>query len=175
MTKTAVKETTNDSTQSKGVILIEKIKITPARCAIINYRTSYDNSSTETVFKGQEQVTEEFYNAFQSTVEGFVGCIPKLSADRAKITMNCIKFDYAKSDYLDKALYSIKYAFNDQNNAVINISTPILPIYKEGMENTFCISGKHEEALHEVIRLAKAYINSDTRTKQMSLIVDNTK
>ena len=174
MTKTAVKETTNDSTQSKGVIFIEKIKITPERCAIINYRTSYDNSSTETVFKGKEQVTEEFYNAFQSTVEGFVGCIPKLSSETSKITMNCIKFDYTKSDYLDKALYSIKYAFNDQNNAVINISTPLLPIYKEGMENTFCISGKHEEALHEVIRLAKAYIYCDTRTKQMKLVVDNT-
>lgn len=175
MTKTAVKETTKDSTQSKGVIFIEKIKITPERCAIIKYRTSNDDSAKETTFTGKEQVTEEFYNAFQSTVEGFVGCIPKLSSETSKITMNCIKFDYAKSDYLDKALYSIKYAFNDQNNAVINISTPLLPIYKEGMENTFCISGKHEEALHEVIRLAKAYINGDTRTKQMSLIVDNTK
>lgn len=175
MAKTAEQEKTKDSTQSKGVIFIEKIKITPERCAIINYRTSYDNSSTETVFKGQEQVTEEFYNAFQSTVEGFVGCISKLSSETPKIKMDFIEFNYSKSDYLEKALYSIKYAFNDQNNAVINISTPLLPIYKEGMENTFCISGKHEEALHEVIRLAKAYINGETRTKQMSLIVDNTK
>ncbi len=175
MAKAAEKEKTKDSTQSKGIIFIEKIKITPERCAIIKYRTSNDDSAKETTFTGKEQVTEEFYNAFQSTVEGFVGCIPKLSSETSKITMSCIKFDYGKDGYLQAAIYSIKYAFNDANNAVINISTPYLPIYKEGMENTFCISGKHEESLHEVIRLAKAYINGETRTKQMSLIVDNTK
>lgn len=60
------------------------------------------------------------------------------------------------------------------NNAVINISTPLLPIYKEGYENTFCISGKDEEALHKIIEKAKAYINGETRTKQMKLVVDNT-
>lgn len=112
-------------------------------------------------------------SAFQSTVEGFCGCIPRLTGDINKITMNCIKFDYGTDGYLKQALYSVKYAFNDQNNAVINISTPLLPIYKEGMENTFCISGKHEEALHEVIRLAKAYIKGETRTKQLKVIVDN--
>ena len=57
----------------------------------------------------------------------------------------------------------------------MNLNTPQLPIYQEGMENTFCISGKDEEALHEVIKAAKAYLNGETRTKQMSLIVDNTK
>ena len=88
--------------------------------------------------------------------------------------MNVIRFDYGKCDFLERALYSIKYSFNDQNNAVINISTPLLPIYKEGYENTFCISGKDEEDLHEVIKKAKAYINGETRTKQMKLVVDNT-
>ena len=39
------------------------------------------------------------------------------------------------------------------------------------MENTFTISGKDEEALHEVIAQAKAYINGETRTKQMKLVV----
>lgn len=56
----------------------------------------------------------------------------------------------------------------------MNLNTPPLPIYKEGMENTFTISGKDEEALHEVIAKAKAYMKGDTRTKQMKLVVDNT-
>lgn len=42
------------------------------------------------------------------------------------------------------------------------------------MGNTFCISGKDEELLHEVIAAAKAYINGETRIKQMKLVVDNT-
>lgn len=174
MTKTAVKETTKDSTNQKGMVFIQKVKINPDNTAKIWYKKSDDLFQEERTASGQDQVTEEFKSAFQSTVEGFCGCIPRLTGDINKITMNCIKFDYGTDGYLKQALYSVKYAFNDQNNAVINISTPLLPIYQEGMENTFCISGKHEEALHEVIRLAKAYIKGDTRTKQMKLVVDNT-
>lgn len=169
------KEQTNDSTNTKGMIFIQKVKINTDNTAKIWYKKADDLFSEERTASGQDQVTEEFAKAFQTTVKGFVNCIPKLSAEGDKITMNCIKFDYGKDGYLQSALYSIKYSFNDANNAVINISTPLLPIYKEGMEDTFCISGKDEEALHEVIRLAKAYINGETRTKQMSLIVDNTK
>lgn len=87
--------------------------------------------------------------------------------------MNAIKFEYNKTGFLDKALYCVKYAFNGQNNAVVNISTPLLPIYKEGMDNCFTIAGIHEEALYNVIANAKAYINGKTRTKQMKLIVNN--
>ena len=45
--------------------------------------------------------------------------------------------------------------------------------YKEELENTFCISGKDEDALHEVIAKAKAYINGETKTTQMKLVIDN--
>ena len=41
-------------------------------------------------------------------------------------------------------------------------------------ETTLAISGKDVELLHKVIAKAKAYINGETRTKQMTLIVDNT-
>ena len=175
MAKTVEKEKKSDSTNTKGMIFIQKVKINPDNTAKVWYKKSDDLFQEERTASGQDQVLEEFSKAFQSTVMGFTSCIPKLAPESNKITMNCIKFDYGKDGYLQSALYSIKYAFNDANNAVINISTPLLPIYKEGMENTFCISGKDEEALHEVIRLAKAYINGETRTKQMSLIVDNTK
>lgn len=173
MAKTAVKEK-EENTTSSNQMFINRVKINNDNTAAINYRTTCDSNAKEVLYQGKEEVTEDFKKAFQKTVDGFVGCIPKLASESNKITMNVIKFDYGKTEFLEKALYSVKYAFNDQNNAVINISTPLLPIYKEGMENTFTISGKHEEALHKVIAKAKAYINGDTRTKQMKLVVDNT-
>lgn len=173
MTKTAVKEK-ESTTQSKNLMFIQKVKVNNDNTATIVYKTSNDLSAQEVNFTGKDQITEDFAKAFQKTVSGFINCIPKLASETSKITINVIRFDYGKCDFLERALYSIKYSFNDQNNAVINISTPLLPIYKEGYENTFCISGKDEEDLHEVIKKAKAYINGETRTKQMKLVVDNT-
>lgn len=174
MTKAALKEKEENTSNSKNQMFINKVKINNDNTAVISFRTSNDLSAQEVTFIGKEQVTEDFAKTFQEAVKGFCGVLPSLSKDSSKITMNAIKLDYGKSDFLEKALYSIKYTFNDQNNAVINISTPLLPIYKEGMENTFCISGKDEEILHEIIAKAKAYINGETRTKQMKLVVDNT-
>lgn len=173
MTKTAAKEKESKTTNGKQMF-INKVKINNDDTAAIYYRTTCDSNAQEVYYQGKDGVTEDFKQKFQNTVRGFTSCIPKLESERNKITMNAIKFDYGKDEFLKSALYSIKYAFNDQNNAVINISTPLLPIFKEGMENTFCISGKDEEALHEVIAAAKAYINGETRTKQMKLVVDNT-
>lgn len=173
MVQTAAKEK-ESTTQSKNLMFIQKVKVNNDNTATIFYKTSNDLCAQEVSFTGKDQITEEFSKAFQNAVTGFTSCIPKLASETSKITMNVIRFDYGKSDFLEKALYSVKYDFNDQNNAVINISTPLLPIYKEGYENTFCISGKDEEALHKVIEKAKAYINGETRTKQMKLVVDNT-
>lgn len=173
MVATAVKTTEKDNTASKNQMFIIKVKINNDGTAAINYRTSCDNDTKEVYYQGKDSVTEEFKKIFQETVNGLIGCIPKLTRDKNKITMNSIKFDYGKDEFLKSALYSAKYAFNDQNNAVINLNTPPLPIYKEELENTFCISGKDEDALHEVIAKAKAYINGEKKTKQMKLVVDN--
>lgn len=165
------KSTTTNSNQT----FIEKIKITNDNTAVIRYRTSNDNNAQEVIFTGKEEITEEFKKIFQENVEGFVGVLPALAKDAKKITMNAIRFDYGKDDFLKSALYSVKYAFNDANNAVVNISTPMLPIWQDDFtESTFCISGKYEELLHKTIEKAKAYIKGETRTKQMTLIVDNT-
>lgn len=172
-TSAATKEKKSSTTNSKQMF-INSVKINNDNTSTIYYRTTCDSNAQEVYYTGKEEVTEEFKKAFQATVRGFTSIIPRLAPEASKITMNVIKFDYGKDEFLKSALYSIKYAFNEQNNAVINISTPPLPIYKEGMENTFTISGKDEEALHEVISKAKAYINGDTRTKQMTLVVDNT-
>lgn len=172
MTKTNTKEKSESTNKVEGMFII-KVKLNNDNTASIFYRTSTDKEAKEVYYTGKDQVTEEFKKAFQACVQGFCGVMPRLTPDSDKITMNAIKFDYDKSGFLNSALYSIKYAFNEQTNAVVNISTPLLPIYKEGMENTFTIAGIHEEALHDVIAKSKAYINGETRTKQMKLVVDN--
>jgi hypothetical protein len=158
------------------ITAINKIKILNDKTAVINYVQSGDLSSSEVIFTGKEKVTNEFFNKFQENISGFIGCMPKLSEDAKNITMNAIKFDYGKDNgALQNVLYSVKYAFNPANNAVVNISTPLLPLYKEGMsEKTFYVSESHEALLKEVIELAKAYINGDTGTKQQNLNLEVT-
>lgn len=169
--------TTEVKTEEKiKITAINKVKINNDQTAVINYVQSGDLSSSEVVFTGKEKVTNEFLKKFQENVEGFVGCMPILAKDIKNITMNAIKFDYGKGNGpLSSVLYSVKYAFNPANNAVVNISTPMLPLHKEGMdEKTFYISEKHEELLKEVIELAKAYINGDTGTVQQKMNLEVT-
>lgn len=158
------------------ITAINKVKINSDKTAVINYVQQGDLSSSEVVFTGKEKVTDEFFKKFQENVEGFVGCMPILAKDIANITMNAIKFDYGKyNGVLKQVLYSVKYAFNPANNAVVNISTPLLPLFKDGMdEKTFYIAEAHEELLKEVIELAKAYINGDTGTVQGKLNLEVT-
>ena len=159
------------------ITAINKIKVNNDRTAIINYVQSEDLSSSEVVFTGKEKITHEFYNKFQENVEGFIGCIPALKSEADNIAMNVIKFDYGKDNgRLKNTLYSVKYNFNPANNAVLNISTPMLPLYQDSFdEKTFCIAGKHEQLLYETIELAKAYINGDTGTVQgkLNLVIDD--
>lgn len=173
MTKSSAKTKEEQTPQKKNGMYIVRVQLKNDNTATVFYRTTTDKDAKEVYYSGKEEVTEEFKTTFKNAVDGFLGVIPRLAPDKEKITMNAIKFDYDKSGFLKSALYSVKYAFNDQNNAVINISTPPLPIYKEGMENTFTIAGIHEDALHEVLEKTKAYINGETRIKQMKLVVDN--
>ena len=172
-TQTATK-TQKDKSANTEQMFINKVKLKNDDTAEICYRTTNDNNAQEVHFQGKDEVTEDFKRAFQATVSGFTGVIPKLASEVSRITMNAIKFNYGEDTFLKSALYSAKYQFNEQSNAVMNLNTPPLPIYKEGMENTFTISGKDEDALHEVIAKAKAYINGESRTTQMKLVVDNT-
>ena len=100
----------------------------------------------------------------------------RLKPDQAKITMNAIKFGYDKTNNLNTVLYSAKYAFHDANNAVMNLSTPQIPIYQESFdEHTYHVAGSDEQLLYNIIELAKRYINGETGTVQqkLNLVVDN--
>ena len=159
------------------ITAINKIKVNNDRTATINYVQQGELSSSEVVFTGKEKVTDEFFKKFQENIQGFVACVPMLEKDTKNIIMNAIKFDYGKENGpLKNILYSVKYSFNPANNAVLNLSTPMLPIFQDSFdEKTFCVSGKHEQLLYETIELAKAYINGDTATVQgkLNLVVDN--
>ena len=156
--------------QTPNMIFINRIKMENDGTASINYKVSNEVNAKEVSFRGKEQVTTEFSKLFQETTDGFTSIVTKLHPDINKLTMNVIKFDYGKSDFLEKALYSVKYAFSEQNNAVINISTPMLPIYKEEFgDKTFCLSGRYVDQLYEVIEAAKRYINGETKVKQQDL------
>lgn len=175
MTKTAAKEKeTKNEGLKKNELYINRLKINNDGLAEIFYRTSTDSAAQEVYYKGKDPVTEEFKNLFQSSVDSLTEIIQRLRPDKNDITMNVIKFDYDSNGFLKSALYSAKYKFNSESNAVINLNTPPLPIYKEELEKTFCISGKDVDLLHEIIAKAKAYIKGDTRTKQMKIVVDNT-
>ena len=156
-------------------ILIKKVKILNDNTAEIKYTTADDLGKGDITFTGDQEVTGEFKETFQNCVDGFIGCVPELEKSKNKITMDAIKFDYGKdSDKLQNALYSVKFNFNPANNAVINISTPNLPIYREEFdEKTFCISGKHEQSLYEIQELAKKYLKGQTRTEQLKTVKED--
>lgn len=157
------------TTENTEKIFITKVKMNNDGTAKIWYKATDDESSREVQFKRDEPVTEIFAEAFQNGADGFFGCIPLLSADASNISMSEIRFDYDGAGKLDKALYGVKYAFNEANNAVINISTPLIPIDREELAGCFTISGKHITDLQEIIKQAKAYINGETRIKQGTL------
>lgn len=153
-------------------IQIKKVKILNDGTAQIKYNTSDDLGKGDNTYTGDQQVTGEFAAKFQGCVDGFIECLPALKKDRDNIKMNCINFDYTKdSDKLNNVLYSVKYSFNPANNAVVNISTPKLPIFREEFdEKTFCVSGKDENALYEIQELAKKYLEGQTRTEQLKTV-----
>ena len=95
-----------------------------------------------------------------------------MNKERTNIKMNSIECKYNDNELISKALYSVKYRFNPANNAIVNISTPEMPIASDGGDDkTFCISGRYIDLLYDVTALAWKYINGETRTKQMQIFL----
>lgn len=172
MARTATKTKEENTTKITGMF-IKRIQIKEGRW-IINYSNDTDAALNAGTFTGKDECTEEFKNLFQTSKEIFGEIFPVVRKELANTKMNAIQLVYDKQGFLEKVLFSVIFTLKQGN--VINISTPQIPIYKENMaETTLAVSGKHVELLHEIIAKAKDYMNGETRTKQMSLIVDNTK
>lgn len=121
-TKTAVKEK-KDATTNSNQMFINKVKINNDNTASIYYRTTCDSNAQEVYYQGKEEVTEDFKATFQATIKGLINVIPKLQLDSSKLQMNAIKLDYDKTEFLKSALYSAKYQFSEQTNAIMNLNT----------------------------------------------------
>ena len=170
---TALKEK-QDSTNNVTGLFIKQIKMKDNR-ALITLSDENDFRVQDGSFNAKDEVTEDFKKIWKSTLEIITEISPQLKKELPALKLNHIQFYYDKSGFLSDASFSVIWTFDD-NGHVLNLNYPKIPIYKpEFSENTVAISGKHEELLHEIIKSAKAYMNGDTRTKQMSLIVDNTK
>lgn len=163
-------ETTNNVTG----MFIKKIQMQDNKALIV--------LSDEDEFKKQngnfavkDEVTEEFKNLWDSAKEIVTAINPQLEKEITALRLNHIQFFYDKSGFLSDVSFSVVWTF-DSSGHVLNLNYSKFPIYKpEFADNVVAISGKHEDLLHDILKAAKAYMNGETRTKQMSLIVDNTK
>lgn len=163
-------ETTNNVTG----LFIKQIKMQENK-ALIKLSDEDDFKKQNGDFAVKDEVTEEFKNTWDSAKTIITSLIPQLYKEIAAMRLNWIGFEYDKNGFLSNVNFSVVWTF-DSNNHILNLNLPKIPIYKEEMgEDVVAISGKHEEILHNILKCAKAYMNGETRTKQMSLIVDNTK
>lgn len=149
---------------------ITRIKVNNDQTATINFKEAGDMDTKEIVFTGKEKITDEFSKTFQDSVTSFVEICPAFKNFAKDLTMNAIKFEYNKSEKLEKVSFAVKY--QPQSNILANIPVNNVPIYKEEFtEKTFSVSGKDEKLLYEILEYATKYIAGDTKTKQMKLEV----
>lgn len=146
---------------------ITKIKLKEGAIGEISYLVESDTSTEVITHKGVEKVTQEFANAFTSTKETFVQYLTRLKNDTDRIVMQEITFDYKDKD-IDSVIYLANYYPHSNLKTKVSIKTPKLPIFKESLKDTtFSVSGQDVLLLERLCAYAEAYINGDTRTKQM--------
>ena len=163
-------ETTNNVTG----VFIKKIQMKDNR-ALISLNDDNDFRTHNGDFNVKDEVTEEFKTLWHNALEIVTSLTPQLGKEVSALRFNHIQFFYDKKGFLSDVSFSVIWTFDSQGH-ILNLNYQKFPIYKPEMaENVVAISGKHEELLHDILKAAKAYMNGDTRTKQMSLIVDNTK
>lgn len=174
MTKLATNEKTEQSNMATGEKLITKIKLTPAETLEVNYKLSNDKEALEVLYVGKEEVTAKFSENFEKLTAVACQIVPMLeNAPEEDLSVGILRLKYNDNGFLDKVSLSIKLLI-EASNSPINISTPMVDFTKEDMSDfVFRISQENEELIHEVVALTKAYMNGDTRTKQLSLVVDN--
>ena len=163
-----------DTTNNVTGLFIKKIQMKDNR-ALISLNDDNDFRTQNGDFNVKDEVTEEFKTLWHNALEIVTSLTPQLGKEVSALRLNHIQFFYDKKGFLSDVSISVIWTFDSQGH-VLNLNYTKFPIYKPEMaETVVAISGKHEELLHDILKAAKAYMNGDTRTKQMSLIVDNTK
>lgn len=171
MAKTNLKEKEETTNGFKG-LLIKQIKMKDNR-ALITLNDENDFRTQDGTFNVKDEVTEEFKNLWESAKEIIIALNPQLTKEIAALRLNHIQFFYDKKGFLSDVSFSVIWTFDSQGH-VLNLNYTKFPIYKPEMaETVVAISGKHEDLLHDILKAAKAYMNGETRTKQMKLVVNN--
>lgn len=174
MTKTAINEKTEQGNKTSGEKLITRIKLTSGNTLEVNYRLTNDKEAMDVSYQGKEEVTEKYTTQFAKLHNPACQIIPMLSGvSKENLTVGILRLKYNDKSFLDKISISLQLKI-DASNSPVNISTPMVDFSKEDMpETAFRISQENEDTVHEILAMTKAYMNGDTRTKQLSLVVNN--
>lgn len=171
MTKSNAKTKEETTNNFKG-LLIKQIKMKENR-ALISLSDDDDFKTQNGDFNVKDEVTEDFKKLWDSAKTIVIAINPQLHKEITALKLNHIQFFYDDNGFLKDVSFSVIWTIDD-NGHFLNLNYQRYPIYKpEFSETTVAISGKHEELLHEILKAAKAYMNGDTRTKQMKLVVNN--
>ncbi len=155
-------------------LLIKRITMKENR-ALISLSDDDDFKTQNGDFNVKDEVTEEFKTLWDSAKTIIIALNPQLSKEISALRLNNIQFFYDSKGFLKDVSFSVSWTIDD-NGHILNLNYQKFPIYKPEMsETTVAISGKHVDLLHDIIKKAKDYMNGETRTKQMKLIVNNSK
>lgn len=174
MTKTATKIQTESGNNIAGEKLITRIKLMPGNTLEVNYKLANDKEALEVSYTGKEEVTDRYLEQFAKLNAPACQIVPILEyAYPADLKAGVLRLKYNEKGNLDKMSVSVQLKLTTSNSPV-NISTPMVDfVTEDSPEEAFRISAENEEIVHELLAMTKAYMNGETRTKQLSLVVDN--
>lgn len=170
MAKTATDEKQKSGNEVSGEKLLTRIKLTNTDTLEIDYKFSNEDEALTVKYEGKDGVTKKFMEQFEETKVIVKEILPTLEED-SKVHIVRLKYDSA--GFLDKISLSFQIT-SLLSNTPINVSTPFIGFVDPDEENQSpALSNNAETMIHEIVALSKAYMNGDTRTKQLSLVVDN--
>lgn len=171
MTKSVLNEKQKAGNELKGEKLITRIKLTNDDKLEIDYKLSNDDEALTVKYYGKDSVTQKFLEKFEETNSIIDEILPDIqNIDKVHI----IRLEYTENGFLEKISLSFQVKC-ELSNCPINIATPYIGFIDPENEEVQlqALSNDAEQITHEIIALTKAYMNGDTRTKQLSLVVNN--
>lgn len=171
MVKNAVNKKQKSGNEYKGEKLITRIKLTNEDTLEIDYKLSNEDEALTVKYNGKDNVTQKFLEKFEETSTIIWEILPDIQNIEK---VNIIRLQYNEKDFLEKISLSFQIKC-DLSNSPINISTPYIGFLDPEMTEvqSTALSNNAQQITHEIIALTKAYMNGDTRTKQLSLVVNN--
>lgn len=172
MAQTQLKEQT-DNTTKKTETLISKIKLDKFGFPTIVLTKTNDKSSQEIVFTGKEEVTEDFKKKFNELKNTIVEIIPFLEDTEQEIKTTGLTIKYGLSSELKGIVITAQVQAQETILSPVNINTPYVKFAAPECSDEFTLCSRNLDIVEKIIHKTEAYMNGDTKTKQLSLVVDN--